>query len=182
MHCEARPGAAPSPLAQASPFAIERIEFPQGYRRACLAARGFVLAALMFALSWVSWAWGVALPLSAWIAICLLAVGAAFPLVLARSPRAMELMWRARLKRDGEPGPGAWHVNLAMRQAVRNVPLLWWWPIGERVLVLGVAQRWWCPRVFVLAPPWFAAEPLRRMRRVLRLGPPPLRARVNGVS
>jgi len=124
----------------------------------------------------------VALPLSAWIAICLLAVGAAFPLVLARSPRAMELMWRARLKEDGEPGQASWQVRLKAPQAVRNAPLLWSWPLGERVLILGVVRHGWCPQIFVLMPPWYSAGTLRRMRSLLRLGPPRVVSQASGVS
>lgn len=126
--------------------------------------------------------WGTALPLIVWAVIGGLAVLACIPLAVNRSPLTMELMWRARLKEDGEPGQPIWQLRLNTPQAVRNAPLLWSWALGERVLVLGVARHGWCPQIFVLMPPWFAAGTLRRMRMLLNLGPPPAASRVSGVS
>lgn len=131
---------------------------------------------------WVISAWGIALPLITWAVISGLAVAACIPLLVNRSPHAMELMWRARLKGDGEPGQAVWQVRLIAQEALQNVPLLWSWPLGERVLVLGVARHGWCPQIFVLMPPWFSAGMLRRMRSLLRLGPPQMASRVSGVS
>nr|CCA85994.1 conserved exported hypothetical protein [Ralstonia syzygii R24] len=139
-------------------------------------------AAIVSAVFWAVAAWGGLLPLWACGAIGMLAMTALLPLVFARSPRLLELMWRARLKHHGEPVSGSWCMGLVAGGAVRNVPLLWWWAPGERVLVLGVAQRWWCPRIFVLASPWFATESLRRVRRLLRLGPPASGGQASGVS
>ncbi|MCK8650119.1 hypothetical protein PQH03_10140 [Ralstonia insidiosa] len=117
-----------------------------------------------------------------WVVIGALAVAACIPLVVNRSPLAMELMWRARLKADGEPGQPVWQVRLETPQAVRNALLLWSWSLGERVLILGVAQRGRCPQIFVLMPPWFAVGLLRRIRSLLRLGPPPMASQATGVS
>lgn len=141
------------------------------------------MASLVCAVAlWVISAWGIALPLITWAVIGGLAVAACIPLLVNRSPHAMELMWRARLKGDGGPGQAVWQVRLIAPEALQNVPLLWSWPLGERVLVLGVARHGWCPQIFVLMPPWFSAETLRRMRSLLRLGPPQMASRVSGVS
>ncbi|WP_296229434.1 hypothetical protein [Ralstonia sp. UBA689] len=161
---------------------VQRIVFPAPYRRLCMIARLGMAGLVGIVLCWLIGAWGATLPKAAWIAICVLAITACIPLAMNRSPLAMELMWRARLKEDGEPGQAVWQVRLEMSQAVRNAPLLWSWPFGERILVLGVAQRGWCPQIFVLMPPWFAAGPLRRTRSLLRLGPPPVGSRAAGVS
>jgi len=160
----------------------QRFVFPASYRRLCAIARIGMAALVCFVLVWLICTWGGALPLAAWAVVCGLAIAACIPLLMNRSPRAMELMWRARLKEDGEPGQPIWQVRLETPQAVRNAPLLWSWPLGTRVLVVGVAQRGWCPQMFVLMPPWFAAGSLRRMRSLLRLGPPPATSRAPGVS
>ncbi|MBB0025100.1 hypothetical protein D7S70_15510 [Ralstonia pickettii] len=131
---------------------------------------------------WAIKTWGAALPLATWAVISGLAMAASLPLIVNRSPLAMELMWRARLKEDGEPGQASWQVRLKAPQAVRNAPLLWSWPLGERVLILGVARHGWCPQIFVLMPPWFSAGTLRRMRSLLRLGPPRVVSQASGVS
>ncbi|WP_124380735.1 hypothetical protein [Ralstonia sp. SET104] len=133
-------------------------------------------------LCWAIKTWGTVLPLITWAFIGGLAIAACLPLMVNPSPLTMELMWRARLKESGEPGQPGWQVRLKTPEAVRNARLLWSWPLGERVLVLGVARHGWCPQIFVLMPPWFAAGTLRRMRSVLRLGPPPVVSRVSGVS
>jgi len=137
---------------------------------------------ICFVLCWLLGTWGTALPWGTWAVIGGAAIAACFPLVMNRSPLAMELMWRARLKQNGEPGRPMWQVSLKTPEAVRNAPLLWSWPLSERVLILGVARHGWCPQIFVLMPPWFAAGTLRRMRSLLRLGPPPVVSRVSGVS
>lgn len=137
-------------------------------------ARLGIASLVCVVLCWLICAWGAALPMAARGLVGALTITACIPLVVNRSPLAMELMWRARLKEDGEPGRAVWQVRLEMPHAVRNAPLLWSWPLGTRVLVLGVAQRGWCPQILVLMPPWFAAGPLRRTRSLLRLGPPPI--------
>ncbi|QHB56279.1 hypothetical protein GRB31_08540 [Ralstonia solanacearum] len=182
MRREARPGVAPSLPAAAAALSVQRFVFSQQYRRMCLVARVLMGAAVLSAVFWAAAAWGGLLPSWAWVAISALAVTALFPLVFARSPRSVELMWRTHLKDNGEPVSGSWRTGLAMVGAVRNVPLLWWWAPSERVLVLGVAQWWWCPRILVLAPPWFATESLRRVRRLLRFGPPVSGGRASDVS
>ena len=135
-----------------------------------------------FVLFWLINTWGSALSLTTWAVIGGLAILACVPLVVNRSPHAMELMWRARLKENGEPGRPIWQVRMKAPEAVRNALLLWSWPLGERVLVLGVVRDGWCPQIFVLMSPWFAVATLRRMRSLLRLGPPPAVSRVSGVS
>ncbi|MGD7311344.1 hypothetical protein ACQCSJ_08650 [Ralstonia pseudosolanacearum] len=182
MEPEARPGAAPSLPAAAAACSVQCFVFSRQYRRICLVARVLTGAAVLSAVFWVAVAWGGMLPSWAWYAIGMLAVTGLLPLIFARSPRSVELMWRTHLKDNGEPVSGAWCTELVTGGAVQNVPLLWWWAPGERVLVLGVAQRWWCPRIFVLASPWFAAESLRRVRRLLRLGPPVSGGLASGVS
>ncbi|WP_232313930.1 hypothetical protein [Ralstonia sp. A12] len=161
---------------------VQRIVFPAPYRRLCMIGRLSMTGLVCFVLLWLVGAWGGALPVLTWIVIGALAVAACIPLAVNRSPLAMELMWRARLKADDEPGQPVWQVRLEVPQAVRNAPLLWSWSLGQRVLVLGVAHRGWCPQIFVLMPPWFAVGPLRRMRSLLRLGPPPMATQVTGVS
>ena len=138
--------------------------------------------AVCFVLFWLIGTWGAALSLITWVVIGGLAILACVPLAVNRSPLAMELMWRARLKENGEPGQPIWQVRLKGPEAVQNALLLWSWPLGERVLVLVVARHGWCPQIFVLMSPWFAAATLRRMRSLLRLGPPPAVSRVSGVS
>jgi hypothetical protein len=141
-----------------------------------------ITSLLCVALSWSIAAWGAAWSIAAWCVVGTLVLAASVPLVTNRSPLEMELMWRTRLKTDDESGQPIWQVRLAMPQAIRNAPLLWSWAVGERVLILGVAHRGWCPQIFVLIPPWFAPKQLRRMRSLLRLGPPPATTRVPGVS
>jgi len=131
---------------------------------------------------WAIETWGAALPPISWAVISALTFAATVPLMVNRSPLAMELMWRARLKEDGEPARAVWQIRLNAPQAVHNAPLLWSWPLGERVLVLGVAGHGWCPQIFVLMPPWFSAGTLRRMRSLLRLGPPRVVSQAPGVS
>lgn len=161
---------------------VQRIVFPAPYRRLCAVGRLCMAGLVCFVLLWLVGAWGAALPMPAWVVIGALAAAACIPLAVNRSPLTMELMWRARLKADGEPGQPVWQVRLETPQAVRNALLLWSWSLGERVLILGVAQRGWCPQIFVLMSPWFAAGLLRRMRSLLRLGPPPMASQATGVS
>ena len=73
---------------------------------------------------WAIKAWGAALPWFTWGAITGLTMAACVPLMVNRSPLAMELMWRARLKEDGEPGQAVWQVRLKASKAVQNAPLL----------------------------------------------------------
>ena len=131
---------------------------------------------------WMIQTWGAALPLSTWAVVSGLVIAGCLPLMVNRSPLAMELMWRVRLKEDGEPGQAVWQVRLKAPEAVQNAALLWSWSLGERVLVLGIARHGWCPQILVLMPPWFSAGTLRRMRSLLRLGPPHVGSRVSGVS
>jgi len=161
---------------------IQHIVFPASYRRLCAIGRFGIAALVCSVVLWVINTWGAALPWITWGAIGGLAAAACLPLMVNRSPLTMELMWRARLKEDGEPGRAVWQVRLEAPEAVQNAPLLWSWPLGERILVLGVARRGWCPQIFVLMPPWFSAGTLRRIRSLLRLGPPRVVSQVSGVS
>ncbi|WP_426394001.1 hypothetical protein ACN9M1_09995 [Ralstonia sp. R-29] len=158
---------------------VEHITFPTSYRRLCLIGRLGTAGLLGIALFWLIVAWGFALPTVMWFVLGVLTIAAAMPLLVNRSPLAMELMWRARLKGDGEPGQPRWQVKLQLPQAFRTAPLLWVCPLGERILILGLAHGGWCPQIVVLMSPWFAAGQLRRLRSLFRLGPPPL---VSGVS
>lgn len=161
---------------------VQRVTFPEQYRRLCMMSRLGVASLLCVALLWLITAWGGALSIAAWWVVGTLVLAAGVPLMWNRSPLGMELMWRSRLKADGEPGQPIWLVRLVMPQAIRNAQLLWCLAIGDRVLILGVAESGWCPQIFVLIPPWFAVKLLRRMRISLRLGPPPAACRALGVS
>jgi len=161
---------------------VQHIVFPAPYRRLCAISRFGVVGVVCFVLFWLIDTWGAELSLITWLVIGALAILACVPLAVNRSPLTMELMWRARLKEDGEPGQPIWQVRLKTPEAVRNAPLLWSWPLGKRVLILGVARHGWCPQIFVLIPPWFAAGTLRRIRSLLRLGPPPAVSQASGVS
>jgi len=161
---------------------VQHIVFPALYRRLCAISRFGIVALVCAVVFWAIKTWGAMLPSVTWGIISGLTMVACLPLMVNRSPLAMELMWRARLKEDGEPGQAAWQVRLKAPEAVQNAALLWSWALGERVLVLGVARRGWCPQIFVLMPPWFSAGTLRRMRSLLRLGPPRVVSQVSGVS
>ncbi|MCO5398165.1 hypothetical protein [Ralstonia soli] len=161
---------------------VQHVVFPTPYRRLCAVGRISMAGVICVVLCWLFAAWGTVLPPIAWAVVGGLAAFACVPLAVNRSPLEMELMWRARLKEDGEPGEPIWQLRLKMAQSSRNAPLLWSWPLGERVLVLGVAGQGWCPQIFVLMPPWFGAATLRWMRTVLRLGPPPAVCQAGGVS
>ena len=134
---------------------------------------------LSIALFWLVVVWGIALPAVTWWVLGVLALAAAVPLLVNHSPLAMELMWRARLKGNGEPGQPRWQVKLQTPEAFRTAPLLWVCPVGERMLILGVAHGGWCPQILVLMSPWCATGQLRRLRSLFRLGPPPM---ASGVS
>lgn len=127
MEPEARPGAAPSLPAAAAACSVQCFVFSRQYRRICLVARVLTGAAVLSAVFWVAVAWGGMLPSWAWYAIGMLAVTGLLPLIFARSPRSVELMWRTHLKDNGEPVSGAWCTGLVTGGAVQNVPLLWWW-------------------------------------------------------
>jgi multisubunit Na+/H+ antiporter MnhG subunit len=161
---------------------VQHFVFPAWYRRLSAASRFGLASAVLCVVAWLACTWGDALPLPVWLCIGGLAVAACVPLIVNRTPHEMELMWRARLKEGGEPGPPVWQVRLKTGKALRNALLLWSWPLGERVLVIGVARGGWCPQLLVLLPPWFAARQLRRTRSLLRLGPPPAASGASGVS
>lgn len=161
---------------------VQHFVFSARYRHLTAASRFALASAILSVVAWLACAWGEALPFPVWLCIGGLAVAACVPLIVNRTPLEIELMWRARLKEGGEPGTPVWQVRLKTGKALRNALLLWCWPLGERVLVMGVAHGGWCPQILVLSPPWCAARQLRRTRSLLRLGPPSAASGAGSVS